>query len=292
MSLFAELEHIVVEQEPLGPKTWLRIGGPAEYYAEPTTVEELQSLVRRAREAELPTRLLGGGSNVVIPDNGLPGLVISLNAPAFGQLHIEGERIIAGGGVRMTHLLATAAREGLAGLEALAGIPGTVGGALHGNAGTANADIGQWTQAARVLTRAGELLERPRCEIHFGYRSSSLNELAILEGTFELEQDDPVAVTRRLQKTWITRRARQPKGDLPCVTVFKGERGVDPGELLDQAGLRRASVGRAEVSDEHPNFILAHPGCTADDVVRLVELMRSQVHERLGVELEPQVEIW
>ena len=292
MSLLPGLEHVVFEQEPLAPRTWLRIGGPAEYFAEPTTVEELQAIVRGCRERELPVRLLGGGSNVVIPDEGLPGVVISLEAPAFCQIETEKARIRAGGGVRMIHLLATAAREGLAGLEPLAGIPGTVGGALHGNAGTPNVDIGQWTHSALVMTRSGEIRRRERDEIHFGYRSSSLNELAILEGTFELESDDPIAVTRRLQTTWITQRARQPKGDVPCAMVFKGEGGIDPGELIDQAGLRRTRVGNAEVSDEHPNFMLAHPGCTAADIVQLVELMRGQVHERLGVELETQLEIW
>ena len=286
------LEHIVFEQEMLGPKTWLRVGGPAEFFVTPTRADELVEVVRRCREQDIPVRILGGGSNVLVPDEGVPGVVLSLSAPAFMRLDVQGERIVAGGGVPLMHLVATAAREGLAGLEPLAGIPGTVGGGLHGNAGTTNTDLGQWTESVRVLTRSGEVAERPRSDIHFGYRTTSLNELAILEVVFGLERDDPHAVTRRLQKAWIVRRASQPPEDVPCAMAFKTEGGADPGDLIEQAGLRRARVGGAEICDRHPDLVTAHPGCTARDVRELLDLVKTRVKDRTGVELETLLDIW
>ena len=134
MSFAAGFEHILQPDEPLGPHTWMRLGGPAQFLAEPTSAQELEALVKRAREENLATRLLGGGSNLLIRDQGVSGVVIRLTAPAFSEIRVEGKRLFAGSGAKLAHVVSTSAREGLAGLEELVGIPGTVGGALHGNA--------------------------------------------------------------------------------------------------------------------------------------------------------------
>src|SRR5438067_2378697 len=136
MSLSTGFEHIVRAQEVLAPYTWLRLGGAAQYFAEPTTAEELAALVRRCREAGLPVRVLGGGSNVLLRDEGVPGMVIALGAAAFGRIAVAGRKLTAGGGAKLGHVISSAVREGLSGLETLVGIPGTIGGALHTNAGT------------------------------------------------------------------------------------------------------------------------------------------------------------
>ena len=286
------LEHILRQDEPLAPWNWLRLGGPAQYFAEPTTAEELQRLVQRCRAEDIPVRLLGGGSNVLIPDAGLPGVTLALTAAVFSEIRVDGTRLRVGGGAKLGQVISTAAREGLAGLEALVAIPGTVGGGLHGNAGTQNVDLGQWTAEATVMTRAGEILVRTREEMHFSYRKSTLDELVILEAVFALNEDNPREVTRRMQKEWIVRRARQPGGDVPCARLFKDRGGMEARELLEEAGLKGTRVGGAELSDLHPNFVIAHPGCTSDDVLRLMDLARTQVRERTGVELEPELEIW
>src|SRR5581483_2828101 len=201
-------------------------------------------------------------------------------------------RLQAGGGVKLGHLISTAVREGLAGLETLVGIPGTVGGALHGNAGSRGGDIGQWTCRATLMTTKGEIVERSREELVFAYRESSLDELVILAGEFQLEPDDPEELTKRMQKQWIVKKAAQPLGHQSAGCIFKNPRGMSAGMLIDQAGLKGTRVGGAEVSDRHANFIVAEPGATTQDVLRLIELVRSRVVDRLGVELELEIEVW
>ena len=221
MGFLTGFEHIVRDSEPLAPHTWLRLGGPAEYLAEPTTTDELAALVKRSHEEGMPARVLGGGSNILVRDEGVAGLVLSLTAAAFSQISVNGNIVRSGCGAKLGHVVSTAVREGLAGLEPLVGIPGTVGGALHGNSGSVGADIGQWTYAATVMTRSGEILTRSRDELRFGYRQSSLDEPVILDAEFALEKDDPRELTKRMQKSWIVKRAHQPQGQSKCGLHFQ-----------------------------------------------------------------------
>lgn len=292
MTILAGFEHIVREQEPLAPHTWFRLGGAAQYFAEPTSTDELAALVRRSNEAGLAVRMLGGGSNLLVRDEGVSGLVISLAPAVFGRIEIAGRRVVAGGGARLGHVISAAVRAGLAGLEQLVGIPGTVGGALHTNAGTHGGDIGQFTLSATVLNRRGELATRSRPELRFGYRDSSLDELAILEATLELEQGDPVRLTKQLQQAWILKRAAQPISDQNTAMIFKSPGGVSAADLIEQAGLEAAHVGQASISEQNANFIVAAPGATSRDVLELIEQVRKGVAERTGVELEMALEVW
>ncbi len=292
MSMFAGFEHIVREREPLAPFMWLRLGGHAEYLAEPTNPQELAGLVRRCRENDVSVRILGGGSNIVVRDQGVPGLVIHLGAAAFAQITIADNVISAGAGAKLGHVISTAVREGLAGLEPLVGIPGTVGGALHGNAGTDNHDVGQWTTSAEVMTLSGEIVTHQRDELRFAYRYSNIDELVILRAHFALERDDRAELIKRLQRIWIVKKSKQPPSDENMGRLFKNPIGIRAAELIEQAGLKGAKIGGAEISDHHPNFVVARAAATSDDVVRLIELVRSQVRDRLGVELETDIEIW
>ena len=183
MEDFNGLDHIVREQEPLAPYGWLRTGAIARYFAEPTTADELVALVSLCKSRDLSVKLLGGGSNILVASEIVDAMIVHLSAAAFTEITVEGNCITARGGAKLVQLLSTAAREGLSGLESLAGIPGTVAGALKTNAGTHNDDIGQWTRAVKVLTRDGEVLVREGDQLRFSYRESSLNELVILENT-------------------------------------------------------------------------------------------------------------
>ncbi len=292
MPLQDDFEAIVRPDEPLAPHTWLHVGGPAEYFAEPRSPDELAALVRRCRDDELPVRILGGGSNILVRDEGVPGVVIRLADPGFADIERLGRRLTAGGGAKLGHLISTAVREGLAGLEALVGIPGTIGGALHGNAGSRGGDVGQWASRATVMTAAGEVVERARDELVFAYRQSSLDELVILSAEFELDEEDPDELTKRMQKQWIVKKASQPLGHQSAGCIFKSPSGLNAGVLIDQAGLKGTRVGGAEVSDRHANFIIAEPGATSHDVLRLIDLVRSRVADRSGVELELEIEVW
>lgn len=287
-----EFEAIVRQAEPLAPHTWFRLGGPAEYFAEPRDAAELARLVQRCQQEDLPVRLLGGGSNLLVRDEGVPGVVIHLPEAGFGQVEVQGRRVVAGGGAKLGHVISIAVREGLAGLETLVGIPGTIGGALHGNTGSRGGDIGQWTERATVLTRGGEVSERRRDELVFAYRQSSLDELVILAAEFELEPDDPEQLTKRMQQQWIVKKAAQPLAHQSAGCIFKNPRGMSAGMLIDQAGLKGARIGGAEVSDRHANFIVAEPGASTQDVLRLIELVRSRVADRVGIDLELEIEVW
>jgi len=292
MGFLNGLEKIVRQGEPLAMHTWFQLGGPAEYFAEPTNPEELITLVERCREEEVPVRVLGRGSNILVRDEGVPGMVIRLSAAAFCEIAIQKDTIIAGGGAKLGRIVTTAVHQGLAGLEALVAIPGTLGGALHGNAGTHGGDIGQWTTRVTVVTPAGEILQKPREDLEFAYRESSLDEPVILSAQLDLERDDPRELARRLQKQWIVRKASQPMGHQCAGCVFKNPRGASAGDLIERAGLKGTRIGGAVVSDRHANFIVAEPEVSSQDVLRLIDLVRSQVHERLGIELELELEIW
>ena len=292
MPIPAGFEHIVRENESLAPYTWFRLGGRAQYFAEPTNVEELGALVRRCHEARLPVRVLGGGSNLLVRDEGVQGMVVALGAAAFGRIDVSGRKIVAGGGAKLGHVISTAVREGLAGLEMLVGIPGTVGGALHTNAGTLAGDMGQCVSSATVMTRKGEIVTRQKNELRFGYRHSSLDELVILEATLELEPGDPRHLTKQMQQAWILKRAEQPLSDQRMGQIFKSPGGVSAAALIEDADLGSAKVGEAEISERTANFIVAGANATSADVLELIEQVRQGVAERMGVELELAVEVW
>lgn len=292
MGIFAGLEHIVRENEPIAQFTWLRLGGPAKYFAEPTSTDELKSLVTRCRDANLPVRVLGGGSNVLVPDEGFAGLVIHLAAPAFGAISVKGTTLTAGGGAKLSHVISTAVREGLSGLESLVGIPGTVGGALRTNAGASGSDIGQVTCRATVMTRAGEIVVNEGSDLRFAYRQSSLDELVIIDADFGLIREDVDTLTKRMQKLWIVQKSVQPQGNLNVGCIFQDVGGISASSLIEQAGFKSIQVGQAMISDLNANFVVVQPNAKSRDVIELVERLRNGVAERLGIALEAQLEVW
>jgi UDP-N-acetylmuramate dehydrogenase len=292
MSIITGFEHFIRQDEPLAPLTWLRIGGPAEYFAEPTTVDELVALVRRCREHDVAARVLGGGSNLLIRDEGVRGVVIQLGAAAFGEIAVKGQSVLAGGGAKLGHLISASAREGLGGLEMLVGIPGTLGGALHNNSGNHGSDIGHFTHRATVLARDGQVYERTRDQMAFGYRQSSLDELVILSAELRFEPDDPVQITKRMQKQWIIKKSHQPLAHESAVCAFKNPGEMSAASLIEQAGCEAARVGGVSLSPRHANFIVADRDAKSADVLRLIDTVREQVLDHTGVELKPAIEVW
>ena len=292
MSLLTGFEQIVRQNEPLAMHTWLQVGGAAKYFAEPETPDQLIALIRRCHEEGVQARVLGRGSNILVREEGFKGLVIHLYAPVFANIRIEDRSVIAGGGALLGRVVTTTVHRGLAGLETLIGIPGTVGGALHGNAGTRGGSIGQWTIQATVVSVTGEVFQRQADELEFGYNQSSLDELVILEAACQLDSDNTQELAKRMQKQWILKRASQPMGHQCAGCVFKDPRGTSAGELIDDAGLKGTRIGGAVVNDRHANFIIAEPECTSEDILRLIDLVREQVLQRMGMELELSLDIW
>lgn len=292
MAIPAGFEHITRENERLGPYTWFRLGGAAQFFAEPTSVDELAALVRHCHEADLPLRVLGGGSNVLVRDQGVPGFVVSLAAAAFARIEVEGRTLTAGCGAKLGHVISTAVREGLAGLEMLVGIPGTLGGALHTNAGTPGGDIGQHTASATVMNAKGELVARRKSELRFGYRDSSLDDVVILDATLELEPGDPKHLTKQMQQAWIIKRAQQPWTEQNSGQIFKNPSGASAASLIKDAGLSSTRVGDVELCDRNANFLISGPKASSREVLELIELVRQEVAQRTGVELELALEVW
>ncbi len=240
----------------------------------------------------MPARVLGGGSNLLVGDEGVRGVVLRLSDPGFSKVAVEGTSVVAAAGAPLSHVIAQSVKAGLAGLDTLVGIPGTIGGALHGNAGGKSGDIGQHVRSVRVVTVTGESFVRREDELEFAYRSSSLNELTILEARFELHHEDPDEITRRMRKLWIMKKATQPLTFQSAGCIFKNPRGMSAGWLIDQAGLKGTKIGEAEFSDRHANFIVTHPGATSKDVLQLIDLARSKVASQFGVDLELEIQIW
>lgn len=292
MSLLDEFPDITRRDVPLAEYTWLRVGGPAQYFVEPRTPDELQAVILAGFKADVPVRVLGGGSNLLVPDEGVSGITIRIAGEGFAAIEVRENIVRAGAGALLSNVMSQSVSRGLAGLEVLVGIPGTVGGALHGNAGTRHGEIGEHVRSVTVLTASGDRFVRTEDELTFSYRQSSINELAIVEAEFELTPDDPDEIAHRMRKLWIMKKSTQPLSFQSAGCIFKNPRGLSAGALIEQAGLKGTRVGGAEVSDRHANFIVTHEGATAADVRKLIELIRGKVEETHGVDLEIEIQCW
>lgn len=292
MASLDDFSEILQRNEPLAPFTWLKVGGPAQYLVTPRRVDELTQVLQVCHEQQVPVRILGSGSNLLVRDEGVPGAVIQLSAPEFGQVQIDGRRCTAGAGALLSHVISETVRAGLAGFENLAGIPGTLGGAVFGNAGGRHGDIGGYVVSLNAVDMQGQPVTRSGDELLFGYRSSGLDDLVLIDITFELQPQASEEITERLRQIWITKKASQPLASQSVGCIFKNPRGSSAGELIEKAGLKGTRVGGAEVSDRHANFIVTHEGATSADVLRLIDLITSKVNGQFGVHLEPEVRIW
>lgn len=292
MTLQTEFPEIVKVQEPLAPYTLLRLGGKAEFLAEPRSVEELSAVMKRAAALKLGVRLLGVGSNLLVRDEGVPGVVVRLAAPAFAGVQVDGRRARAGGGAPLAQLISETARRQLAGLETLVGISATVGGALRVNAGDRTGEIGQYVRRVEVLDTQHRAVWREHEELKFSEYESNLDDPVILGAEFELDTDRPEAIVKRMRRAWILRKAAQPYTREAAVRAFKDPRGLQASALIDQAGLGKTKVGKASLSERNSNWIVATDGGSARDVLRLLDTIAAKVREKSGVTLEPEITVW
>ncbi|MFP4054458.1 MAG: UDP-N-acetylmuramate dehydrogenase [Phycisphaerae bacterium] len=292
MALFAGLEQIVKENEPLADYTWFRIGGPARYFAQPRTEDELRDVVKRCRENEIPVSVMGSGANLLIDDAGVKGMVVRLRQGEFLESTLVADGLRAAAGAEMGKLVLRCVREGLGGLEGLTGIPGTVGGCVRMNAGGAFGDIGNSVESVKVMTDDGEVFTRYRDDLAFAYRSTNISARFILGAEFRLVEDDPQRILKQVKQIWIYKKNTQPLGGRNAGCIFKNPRGLSAGALIDKAGLKGRRVGGAHVSQKHANFILTDEGATASDVLKLINIIRDVVYDTAGVYLELEVEVW
>lgn len=297
-SLFARLHHSMPELpllagEPLSKHTSFRVGGPAELLACPRSEEELAALLRQCARMEVRPRVLGGGTNILAPDGGVPGVVISTRGLDSLKLSEDGS-ISAGAGVPLARLAVFAQKNGLTGLEFAHGIPGTVGGGMYMNAGAYGGELSQVAVSARFLTAEGELRTLVGEEMGLGYRRSAFMGLpgVIVSARFRLEAGDPETIQARMRELMERRRASQPL-ELPSAgSTFKRPVGGYAAALIQEAGLKGFRVGDAAVSEKHAGFVVNLGHASSADVLTLIARVRETVKARSGIELEPEVRIW
>ena len=277
--------------EPLAGRTTMRVGGPAELLAEPASEADLAAILRFCAERGIPKFFLGRGSNLLVRDGGIRGVVVSLIHPEFARIVVEGARLRCGAGARLKNVAHEARRQNLTGLEFMEGIPGSVGGALRMNAGA----MGSWTfdvvESIRVMSDEGVARDLTAAEVPVEYRSCPLLKAQIaLSAVFIATGGERTGIDARMKSFSLKRWSSQPAAP-SAGCVFKNPEAVPAGKLIDELGLKGASVGGARVSLELGNFIVNEGNATARDVLELIELLRARVRAERGIELETEVEI-
>lgn len=293
---------VVTQREVLAPHTWFGLGGPAKWMAHPAGLGQLCDLTQACRGKNVDLYLLGEGANLLVSDEGVDGMVVRLNTPVFQHVewpadqngHNEGEQVtvVAGCGVDMNRLAREAVRRGLAGLEVLAGIPGSLGGIIHMNAGGRFGQISDVVRDVTVIDESGGIRTLTREQVGFGYRHTNLGGAIICSAALLLRRTDPDRLRKRFLEIWGYKKDSQPLADASAGCVFKNPAGRSAGEMIDRAGLKGRSVGGAYVSSQHANFICAKEGASACDVLTLIGQVRREVADRFGVELELELEVW
>jgi UDP-N-acetylmuramate dehydrogenase len=278
-----------VRGEPMSRHTSWRIGGPADVFLSVATTDDLIEGVIAALEQALPVFVLGGGTNILVADGGIRGVVIENKV---NDATVDGERITATGGVTMAHIAALAARNGIAGLEFAATVPGTVGGAVHGNAGAFGTETKDVLEDVALLEPATGVRIVAPSELGFRYRYSVLKDrfAVALQASFRGRPSDRATVVRRIKEMANERLSKQPLHLPNCGSVFKNPPGDHAGRLVEAAGLKGYRRNGAVVSEKHGNFIVNDGGASASEVRALIEDVQRRVYEMFGVTLEPEVE--
>lgn len=314
-ALFADLAVRVETDAPLAAHTWFGIGGRADVLVHPMDDASLATLLRRCHQGGIPVRVLGSGANLLVSDEGVDGVVVKLDEPAFREVKANAvgslEALRAGAGADLAKLVNDCARRGLDGLSPMAGIPASVGGAIRMNAGGRFGSIGDAVHAVALLEPDGSLKVFPAGEIRFGYRETSLPAGVVLWASFALREEDPLKVRERVKEIFSHKKSTQPLAEHSAGCVFRNPRKVgaegaasnaghgdttgereSAGRLIDLAGLKGRSIGGARVSDRHGNFVTVAPGTRTADVEALIRLIRERVRETSGIELDTEVVIW
>ncbi len=275
--------------EKLAPFTTFRIGGDADYYVEPVDAQDILSLLKYLKNKDIPYYVMGNGSNVLISDEGIRGVVINLES-GFGYLKHDKCKITAGAGAKIARFVDFCIQNNCAGVEMLAGIPATVGGALVMNAGAYGGEISAYVD--NVLVIQNESLSRlAKEECGFAYRSSALRSTVVLEGVFQLPRGERDEIGR-IRKELLMRRNEAQPVDIPNAgCVFKNPVGLYAAKLIEECGLKGTSAGGAMVSPKHANFIVNVNNANAHDVIELIKFIRKKVLEQKGIELELEIKL-
>jgi UDP-N-acetylmuramate dehydrogenase len=293
MSIFNGLEEIVEKDFPLAGQTWFGLGGRADYFVRPKTTKQLAEVIRRCNENGVITYIMGYGSNLLVGDEGLRAAVIKLDSEQFKLIDFKkSDRVTAWAGAELSKVVYQCVQKGMSGVEALTGIPGSVGGAVRMNAGGNFGDFGAAVESVTLMDNQGKIFDKSKPELEFDYRRTNITSKFILCAHLKLNQGDPDQIMRTVKEIWIYKKNSQPLNTRNAGCIFKNPRGVSAGALIDRSGLKGLKVGGAVVSEKHANFIVAEEGCTSNDVMELIETIQNKVKEKYDIELELEIEIW
>ncbi len=282
----------VKENEALSKHTTMKIGGPADVLVEPDSIESLERLIQYTVENNLPFRVIGRGSNLLMGDEGLRGIVIKLGK-GINDLEIEGTKVVAGAGYPLVPLATVISKKGLSGLEFAGGIPGSVGGAVYMNAGAHGSDISQILTRARILYPNGELKWLSNKEMKYSYRTSVLqaDQGICVQAEFQLTQGDSEEITSAMQSFKDYRHNTQPY-DMPCAgSIFRNPLPHHAGKLIEDAGLKGYKIRGAEISTLHGNFIVNNGNAKAADVLELIGFIKETILKKYQVSMHTEIEI-
>jgi UDP-N-acetylmuramate dehydrogenase len=279
--------------EPMSQYTTIKIGGPADLFIEPSSIENLAKVMEIVRKHNLKWRAIGRGSNLLVSDEGIEGAVIKLG-PGMDELEINGSEIKAGGGYSLVSLATLISKKGLSGLEFASGIPGSVGGAVYMNAGAHGSDISKILTKAHVLFDDGTMEWLSNEEMEFSYRTSVLQTKRpgiVVEAVFKLAEGDRSTIVAEMQKNKDYRKETQP-WNFPCAgSIFRNPLPKYAGRLIQEAGLKGFNIGGAKISEMHGNFIVNAGGATAGDVLAVIQHVKDTIYNMFGIKMETEVEI-
>ena len=286
-------ENNLLPNEPMSRHTTFRIGGPADLMVLPTTEEQAAAVIRACAEAEVRPYLLGLGSNLLVSDAGLRGVVLKL-AENLSQVQVQENRLICQAGASNEQVAKVAQAHGLAGYEFASGIPGTIGGAATMNAGAYDGEFSQVAVSVRCITPEGELVNVPADQACWSYRHSMMMDRGylVVAATLELEPQDPAVIQERMDDLRQRRESKQPLEMPSAGSTFKRPEGYFAGTLIQDSGCQGLSVGGAQVSTKHAGFVVNNGSATAADVLGLIEEVQNRVMEHFGVAMEPEVRMW
>lgn len=275
--------------EPLARFTTFRIGGMADYYVEPADSGDVLNIVNYVNKQGIPFYVMGNGSNILINDEGIRGVVINLES-SFNYLKHENEMITSGSGVKMARFVDYCIQNGYAGVEMLAGIPATVGGALVMNAGAYGGETSTYVNDVTVIKK-GEIKNFSKEECDFRYRGSSLKGTVILDARFKLQKGNIEEISKRRKELLVRRNESQPVEIPNAGCIFKNPKDLFAAKLIEECGLKELSFGGAMISPKHTNFIVNYDKATANDVIELIKIIRKTVKEKTGIDLELEVKL-
>ena len=280
---------IILFDEPMSKHTSYGIGGPARVYVTPKNKEDLVSILKFSKDNNIPSYFIGSGSNLLVSDDGIDGIVITLGK-SFNKLEINKNNVFAETGVMLGKMVKECTKRNLSGLESLIGVPGTLGGALIMNAGAFGGEISNYLEYVSVITMSGDEKKYQQKDIKFNYRNSSFSDNEILiNANFKFIFSDQKTVSKNKLKASGGRKSSQPLRFRSAGSVFKNPSEGAAGYFIDKAGLKGTKSGDAEISNVHANFFVNHGTATAKDVVRLINIARKKVYNEFGVMLELEI---